>query len=417
MRVPSILKKCFHFVRQPFIDVYSKKPSQGTNFDTLDGLRGLAVLIVLSGHTNTFSNANRGFVGVIVFFVLSGFLLSLPFNKEKAVVPNREFLGKYLLRRFKRIYPLYILFIFLNFYPFEGVIRDYVSFSSAYERFKFFLGYAFFVISGGHFWTIVEEVYFYLLLPLIFVVNHYILKEKKFLIFLWMAVASVLWACYRDYLPHVRFNLEFTEKKVALCFDAFFLGVATCYLAFILARVKVYSSLPVRTVTSFMGLFFAVFVFFGSDQNIARYIRPLPYGHTYVWFLNVLATPYGLAIGSAVTILSLLNTRGGILRWIFSSVFLRITGVVGYSMYLVHPQVLAFCRLHGIPLGESDIVRFSAALLLCFLVSCFTYTYIEKPFMENVITMKSVRDWICSAKARVQEFFSQEGLPVNSREK
>lgn len=81
-----------------------------------DGIRGLAVLVVWLAHTSGRGQSltqwlmfrGIGHIGVMLFFVLSGFLLSLPIN-------NKFRLKNYLTRKFLRITPLYYILLTLLF--------------------------------------------------------------------------------------------------------------------------------------------------------------------------------------------------------------------------------------------------------------------------------------------------------------
>ena len=87
--------------------------------NSLDGLRGLAILIVFFAHTSNEKILLLPFLdlygigkgGVYLFFILSSFLLTLPFIKMGKKSMTKAFFLKYAYRRFMRIYPLYILYL------------------------------------------------------------------------------------------------------------------------------------------------------------------------------------------------------------------------------------------------------------------------------------------------------------------
>ncbi|MBX9570443.1 MAG: acyltransferase [Candidatus Obscuribacterales bacterium] len=92
-------------------------------FPALDGIRALAVLLVVFHHLGPFPAANDaaellnrftswGWIGVDCFFVLSGFLITRLLLEEKAQIGNIS-LPKFYLRRAARIWPLYYLMLFL----------------------------------------------------------------------------------------------------------------------------------------------------------------------------------------------------------------------------------------------------------------------------------------------------------------
>ena len=70
----------------------------------LDGLRGIAFLLVFALHTDYLQ---VGWVGVQFFFVLSGFLITGILLDMKKSLPPREYFFKFYGRRFLRIFPLY----------------------------------------------------------------------------------------------------------------------------------------------------------------------------------------------------------------------------------------------------------------------------------------------------------------------
>ena len=103
----------------------------------LDGLRGYAILLVLLGHSSNaglymfdgVSLSGKGKLGVYLFFVLSAYLLDRQIIKRLvANKANSTYWRYYFSRRFLRIYPMYIvaLFVFLLAYLY-GLKIDTIS--------------------------------------------------------------------------------------------------------------------------------------------------------------------------------------------------------------------------------------------------------------------------------------------------
>jgi peptidoglycan/LPS O-acetylase OafA/YrhL len=80
----------------------------------IDGLRAIAVLLVVLFHAK-FTTISGGFVGVDVFFVISGFLISIIISKE--VRENRFTFSSFYLRRIKRLAPALIGLLIITTIP------------------------------------------------------------------------------------------------------------------------------------------------------------------------------------------------------------------------------------------------------------------------------------------------------------
>jgi len=111
--VLKILNKVQHTPSNPNLQI-----------NALDGLRGIAILLVLFSHLSNcnmhafyrLSFSGVGKVGVWLFFVLSAFLLTRPLlMRSFADIIDKRFLFNYILRRFFRIYPLYLFVLFLSY--------------------------------------------------------------------------------------------------------------------------------------------------------------------------------------------------------------------------------------------------------------------------------------------------------------
>ncbi|MBI3162424.1 MAG: acyltransferase [Chloroflexi bacterium] len=146
----------------------------------LDGLRAIAFLIVFLFHTR---HLPFGWLGVQLFFVLSGFLITDILLRMKESLPRREFFLKFYGRRFLRIFPLYYLYLFLlailifilpsldlgglkaelgkgflnQLWVAALYVFDFFHASAFFERSRFFT----------HLWSLSVEEQFYLLWPLL----------------------------------------------------------------------------------------------------------------------------------------------------------------------------------------------------------------------------------------------------------
>ena len=149
----------------------------------LNSFRALAFLAVFFGHVGGF---NAGYIGVLAFFVLSGFLLTPILIEMKRDLPTPEFFVNFYGRRALRIFPLYYLYLLgIAAIAYFVVTRpDYSSIRSI-ERFFAQLpwaltySYNFYHASNNfqhthlltHFWSLAVEEQFYLFWPLVIFVT------------------------------------------------------------------------------------------------------------------------------------------------------------------------------------------------------------------------------------------------------
>jgi peptidoglycan/LPS O-acetylase OafA/YrhL len=167
-----------------------RQPSGGVErISTLDGLRGIAVLLVLLMHfTPDYLMNNRalewfkkllqaGWIGVDLFFVLSGFLITRILLREKGA-PN--YFKNFYARRALRIFPLYFvtLFIFIHIIPLLGMgsihevneVQSMQIWQWLYlTNFGLWLhgsrGFSAGFVEFRHFWSLAVEEHFYIVWP------------------------------------------------------------------------------------------------------------------------------------------------------------------------------------------------------------------------------------------------------------
>lgn len=153
-----------------------------TRIKSLDGLRGIAILLILFYHLLNFGFLSRlfqqGWSGVELFFVLSGFLITgilLDTKNEKGWYKS------FMARRALRIFPLYysVLIVFAFVAPLSNATNWFAKHQFWFwaHASNVFILYEGFHKPLGHFWSLATEAQFYLIWPL-FV---YILKPKGLL--------------------------------------------------------------------------------------------------------------------------------------------------------------------------------------------------------------------------------------------
>jgi len=177
---------------------------------SLDSLRGLAIIFVLIAHY--FSNGigydgvtlllgkydiNFGFIGrlgVILFFLLSGFLIISSLQKNSNIFV-------FYKKRFLRIYPPYL---------FSIVIVALISFFVTILHIKYdlftYMANIFMVqdlvgskLINGVYWTLLLEIKFYFFIPIIFILNKYLKRDILEYLFYLMIILNIFIYFYRGY--------------------------------------------------------------------------------------------------------------------------------------------------------------------------------------------------------------------------
>ena len=86
-------------------------------FDYINGLRGISILLVVLYHTTQHEYLENAFLGVDIFFVISGFILTYKYIEKIN-------LKTFFIKRFKRIVPTLILTIIISLFIIELYVKD-----------------------------------------------------------------------------------------------------------------------------------------------------------------------------------------------------------------------------------------------------------------------------------------------------
>ena len=333
----------------------------------IDGLRALAVLPVILFHAGV-ELFNGGFVGVDIFFVISGYLITSiilwEINQKKFSVIN------FYERRARRILPALFfviavstVFSFLIFSPFQ--LKNY--FDSTFAASTYWSNIYFWrntnYFSGQadlqpllHTWSLSVEEQYYLIYPF-FLLLFWRLGKGKIVVMLAMAfvlsMAVSQWAV--DSYPHAAFYLLVTRGWEIL------IGVFVAF--YLYGKKDECNANAVNQLVSIVGLTliaYSVFAF-GPDTPFPGVYALVP------------------TIGTALVIL--FAVTGTIVNsFLRFRVFVGI-GLISYAAYLWHQPVLAFTRHLSIEPSSLNF-GFSAATLVLVL-SLVSYRYVETPFRKK----------------------------------
>lgn len=361
----------------------------------LDGLRGMAILLVLIYHyfvivvgveSNTLiSHVARRlsltWSGVDLFFVLSGFLIGgiLLDNKE-----STNYFKVFYIRRTCRILPLYFAWIALFLvlttafasFSFSTPVRDVFSDPLpiwSYVTFTQNIVMSLKGIWGPHWfgvtWSLAVEEQFYLLLPLI--IRFAPRNRLPYLLIFGILAAPIIRVVLYNFHP----NFALSTYVLMPCrTDSLLLGVLGAYLVrhdFVMRSLTA-NTLPLYAVFSLLLLGVAILTLTPSwiGSMGASYLG-------YSW----------LALTYLLFLLISITERRGLVTAIARNGLLRRLGNVSYGVYIFHHATNRLC--HGIILKQppqlgtlSGVLTTLLALFVTLTVAYLSYTLFEKRFLK-----------------------------------
>lgn len=341
----------------------------------IDGLRAIAVLFVLMFHGGL-SFFPSGFIGVDIFFVISGFLITSIITKS---IKDHSFsLADFYVRRLWRLQPaliaviIFTLVLAVIFY----LPNDFIEYTKSARYTTLFTSNQYFERSTTgyaapdaayllllHTWSLSIEWQWYLLLPAGILILH------RFLPYRYLALATILLA-----LCMLVVSLYLSDKYPNKSYYFLSSRVFEFMIGSIIAILNQERFKPKARTASILGLLsFGALIFSATRTDII-----LGYPNYYAVIVSV-ATATLIFIGSSC------NS--------FTSRALSLTplvfiGSISYSLYLWHWPIFSIGRY----LGLTDNLLFKAGcFILTFIAAYLSYIFIEKPFRKKRISIfKSV---------------------------
>jgi len=327
----------------------------------IDGLRAVAVLPVILFHAG-FGLFSGGFVGVDVFFVISGYLITSLLLED---IENKRFsLTNFYERRARRILPALFL-VMLVCLPFSWawmLPSQLLDFSNSLMAVSLFVSNILFWRESDYFapaaeekpllhtWSLAVEEQYYLLFPLFLLLAWRNGRNVAFWMVFALALASFAlseWASRHE--ATANFYLSITRAWELL---------AGSLAAFIVAKRGVLANNSLAAA----GLAAILISIFAYDKS-----TPFPSAYTLL--------PVG-----GVVLLILYARSGTLAAKLLSLKPLVAVGLISYSAYLWHQPLFAFARLKADhpPAPVVFLVLSVAAMGLAFL----SWKYVEKPFRQ-----------------------------------
>jgi peptidoglycan/LPS O-acetylase OafA/YrhL len=346
----------------------------------LDTLRTIAVTLVIISHWTVWGK-NSGFhfgqVGVNIFFVISGFLITriLLQNRNKAEAESgssAQLIRSFYIRRSLRIFPIYYLFVLVMIWlnpAGTDIANDYGYYLTYTSNFMHFIQHQW---SGmlSHLWSLSVEEQFYFIWPwfMVFIRPKYVLHVV--ISFIAIGILSTVALYLID--PVNEFNSIFTTS----CFDAFGIGA-------LLAYVSVHPASRAAVIHKWLGpaalICFALYV--------ASSIGWIP-----LWWL----TRTFIAVATAYAIFFIIrNPDNAFVSKVLGWKPLVYLGKISYGLYLYHnivPWLLGQIKLFMkeremvIPLVNASIPPSIDAywtllqqVVLLLVLTWLSWTIVEKP--------------------------------------
>ena len=348
----------------------------------IDSLRAISVLFVIFFHLKL-PYFEGGYLGVDIFFVISGFLITKIILQD---LDDKKFTIKnFYLRRIRRIIPLVLfvtfvslIFAYLIFFP-----KEFNDFLKSIFFINLFISNIWYGSKGGyfgpvleqdpsiHFWSLSVEEQFYLFYPILFLI---FFKTKKIRNFIFLMYIIIFFSfSISQFGGNLKFNYPYIEKEFnffSIPQFAFYSTITRAWEILIGCVAALYSHNKKRKITYQTYVINISFIFLILSLFFLKDNIPHPSLLTFIpIFFTILILIYNEDNFSKNKIL---NSR------VFSSI-----GLISFSLYLWHQPVFVYAGLYNII--EQNIYYKFLLFVLIFIISFFSWRFIEKPFRNKKI--------------------------------
>jgi peptidoglycan/LPS O-acetylase OafA/YrhL len=331
----------------------------------IDGLRAIAVLAVVLYHAKV-GPFTGGYVGVDVFFVISGYLISSMLVKEMSE-GSFSFAGFYE-RRIRRIFPALFTVVFASIAAGWFILtpQDYKEFGLSVVYIGAFLSNVFFMRRAGYFapvaetqpllhtWSLAVEEQFYVIAPLALLALYRFAWQSRAVILLMLAAASLVSAAYgvSHEWPSAFFLLHSRAWELM---TGVLLGVAIIPPARTQALAEALGCIG-------LVMIFAAILLYSPVTSFPGFAALLP------------CLGAGLVIHSGAA-------APTVVQRILATQPLVFTGKISYSLYLWHWPILAFAAYASD--GALGAPERLALIAIAILLSIGTWAVIEQPARQK----------------------------------
>ena len=331
----------------------------------IDGLRALAVIPVVLFHAGI-AGFSGGFVGVDIFFVISGYLItSIILNEQQK---DSFTLAGFYERRARRILPALMLVVLLSAVAAWYLLlpAELVDFGESLASVGVFASNILFWTQSDYFattsefipllhtWSLAVEEQFYLIFPVFMIFTLAWTKTKRLSVLTLVAILSLIfceWA-WRN-APEANFFLAPSRVWELM---------AGVLCAFYLQQARD-PKLLIRQLASLAGLLMLVY-------SIAFFDKSIPFPSLYA-LIPVVGT----------VLIILFTDKNTLVGKILSLPFIVGVGLISYSAYLWHQPLFVFARLNS--MDELSVTTLLGLSILAFIMAFISWRWVEKPFRNR----------------------------------
>ena len=342
----------------------------------IDGLRAIAILFVIFFHLNQDFYSN-GFLGVDIFFVISGFVITNSLHQDYKKNNKINILNFYI-RRIIRLYPALVFTVLLTciLYFFFGyliqsnlLVKSSISAIFAFSNIFYIIGGSDYFLQSVtnpllHTWSLSLEEQFYFIYPFILSIILFInfKYNNSYYYILLIILITFLLSLYifLQANDNILSNFYFPLSR----FWELILGCLTYYI---------YNNKNYLKNNNFIFIIsFLLILFLQYNTEIIKNLR------------------VEIIIYTFLTVLIILS-GGSIQRLFLGNKIIIYIGKLSYSLYLVHLPIIYFSELY---LGNFTLNYYFYSLLFSFIFSFLSYHYIENFFRFRINLFSTIKKLI-----------------------